>query len=99
MFIEYIPCFILYFNVYITKVLLNWNISLTKGLKKMAVIGYIRVSSNKQTLQHQKHEILLFAKDNNFVVNKWVMETVSSRQPLQKRELGRVLDELQPKES
>lgn len=60
----------------------------------MAIIGYIRVSSNKQTLQHQRYEIEQFAIQNNIVVNKWVMETVSSRNSLNKRRLGQLLDEL-----
>lgn len=61
----------------------------------MAVIGYIRVSSTKQTVQHQRYEIEQFAHLNNITVDKWVMETVTSRQPLDKRRLGQLLDELQ----
>lgn len=62
----------------------------------MAVIGYIRVSSNKQTLEHQKYEIEQFALQNNIVVDKWVMEKISSRKALNKRQLGQLLDDLQP---
>ncbi|MCQ2582112.1 MAG: recombinase family protein [Alphaproteobacteria bacterium] len=61
----------------------------------MAVIGYIRVSSNKQTVQHQHYEIQQFAEHNNITVDKWVEETISSRKPLNKRKLGQLLDELQ----
>lgn len=61
----------------------------------MAVIGYIRVSSNKQTCEHQKYEIQQFAAQNHITVDKWVMETISSRKPLNKRKLGQLLDELQ----
>lgn len=61
----------------------------------MAVIGYIRVSSNKQTCEHQKYEITQYAAQHNITVNRWVMETISSRKPLNKRQLGRLLDELQ----
>ncbi|MFQ6760107.1 MAG: recombinase family protein [Alphaproteobacteria bacterium] len=60
----------------------------------MAVIGYIRVSSNKQTVQHQHYEIQQFANQNNIIVDKWVEETITSRKPLNKRKLGQVLDEL-----
>ena len=60
----------------------------------MAVIGYIRVSSNKQTLEHQHYEIEQFALQNNIVVDKWVMEKISSRKALNKRQLGQLLDEL-----
>lgn len=62
----------------------------------MAIIGYIRVSSNKQTLEHQCFEIEQFAHQSNITVNRWVKETISSRKPLNKRKLGELLDELQP---
>ena len=61
----------------------------------MAVIGYIRVSSNKQTVQHQHYEIEQFAEHNNITVDKWIEETISSRKALNKRQLGQLLDELQ----
>lgn len=61
----------------------------------MAVIGYIRVSSNKQTCEHQHFEIQQFAEHNNINVDKWVEETISSRKALNKRKLGQLLDELQ----
>lgn len=61
----------------------------------MAVIGYIRVSSNKQTCEHQHFEIEQFAEHNNINVDKWLEETISSRKPLNKRKLGQLLDELQ----
>ena len=60
----------------------------------MAVIGYIRVSSNKQTVQHQHYEIEQFAKKNHITVDRWVMETISSRKSLNKRKLGQLLNEL-----
>ena len=61
----------------------------------MAVIGYIRVSSNKQTCEHQHFEIQQFAEHNNINVDKWIEETITSRKPLNKRKLGQLLDELQ----
>lgn len=60
----------------------------------MAVFGYIRVSSNKQTVQHQHFEIEQFAKENNIKIDNWVMETISSRKPLDKRKLGELLNKL-----
>ena len=62
----------------------------------MSVIGYIRVSSNKQTCEHQHYEIEQFAHLNNIVVDRWVEETISSRKALNKRQLGQLLDDLQP---
>ena len=60
----------------------------------MSIYGYIRVSSNKQTVEHQRYEIKQFAKNNHLVVDKWVDETISSRKPLHKRKLGQLLKEL-----
>ena len=61
----------------------------------MSVIGYIRVSSAKQTCEHQHYEIEQFANQNNITVDRWVEETISSRKALNKRQLGQLLDELQ----
>lgn len=61
----------------------------------MSVIGYIRVSSNKQTHEHQRFEIEQFAKNTGILIDKWVEETISSRKPLHKRQLGELLETLQ----
>lgn len=61
----------------------------------MAVIGYIRVSSKKQTCEHQHYEIEQYAKQNGIKIDRWVEETISSRKPLNKRKLGQLLNELQ----
>ncbi|MBO4644146.1 MAG: recombinase family protein [Alphaproteobacteria bacterium] len=60
----------------------------------MTVIGYIRVSSNKQSCEHQKFEIQKFAKEQKIIVTKWVEETISSRKELNKRKLGGLLDSM-----
>lgn len=60
----------------------------------MAIIGYIRVSSNKQTVEHQKYEIKQFAKRNRITITRWFEETISSRKPLYKRKLGEILNGL-----
>ncbi len=60
----------------------------------MAIIGYIRVSSNKQTLEHQEYEIKKFAKAQNLHIDKWVEEKISSRKALNKRQLGQLLNDL-----
>ena len=61
----------------------------------MANIGYIRVSSNKQTLEHQRFEIKNFALKNNIKIDTWVEEKISSRKALKNRKLGELLDNLQ----
>ena len=62
----------------------------------MTIIGYIRVSSNKQSCEHQKHELTQFAVQQNINIDLWVEETISSRKPLKKRKLGELLETLQP---
>lgn len=61
----------------------------------MAVYGYIRVSSKKQSCEHQHFEIEQYAQQNNIIVNNWIEETISSRKPLNKRKLGQLLEEIQ----
>ena len=61
----------------------------------MTTIGYIRVSSNKQTLEHQRFEIENFAVKNNIKIDTWVEEKISSRKALDKRKLGELLNNLQ----
>lgn len=60
----------------------------------MSVIGYIRVSSTKQTCAHQRFEIRQFAAKNGIHVDRLVTETISSRKPLNKRKLGILLNDL-----
>ncbi|MBR1399372.1 MAG: recombinase family protein [Alphaproteobacteria bacterium] len=61
----------------------------------MTTIGYIRVSSNKQTLEHQRFEIENFARKEGLKIDKWVEEKISSRKALDKRKLGELLYNLQ----
>lgn len=61
----------------------------------MTTIGYIRVSSNKQTLEHQRFEIENFARSENIKIDEWIEEKISSRKALEKRKLGELLNNLQ----
>ncbi len=60
----------------------------------MSVIGYIRVSSAKQTLEHQQFEIEQFAQSQNLIIDNWVQEKISSRKALRNRKLGTLLEDL-----
>lgn len=61
----------------------------------MANIGYIRVSSYKQTLEHQRFEIKNFAHKEGFKIDSWVEEKISSRKTLKNRKLWELLENLQ----
>lgn len=58
------------------------------------IYGYIRVSTDKQTVQNQEFEIVNFAKRNDIKINKWIKETISSTKELDKRKLGPLLKKL-----
>jgi len=57
--------------------------------------GYIRVSSDKQTVENQRFEINKFAEANGFVVDGWIEETISGTKNYDKRKLGSLLDTVQ----
>ena len=57
--------------------------------------GYIRVSSDKQTVENQRFEINNFAKANNITIDGWIEETISGTKNYDKRELGRLLKKVQ----
>lgn len=53
--------------------------------------GYIRVSTDKQTMQNQRYEIDKYCLKNGYIINEWVEETISSTKGLDKRKLGNLL--------
>jgi DNA invertase Pin-like site-specific DNA recombinase len=60
------------------------------------IYGYIRVSTDKQTTENQRFEIVEFCKKNNFIIEKWVEETISGSKIPEKRRLGSLLSDLGP---
>jgi len=59
------------------------------------VYGYIRVSTDKQTVENQRFEISRFCEKNNFYVEKWIEETISGSKNPEKRLLGSLLNDIQ----
>lgn len=57
--------------------------------------GYIRVSTDKQTVENQRFEIRKFCRRNGLAVEKWIEETVSGTKNPSKRQLGILLGEVQ----
>ena len=41
------------------------------------IYGYIRVSSDKQTVENQRFEISNFCKHQNLSIDDWIEETIS----------------------
>lgn len=55
------------------------------------IYGYIRVSTDKQTVENQRYEINNFCQRQEVVVNKWIEETISGSKNLEDRKLGNLL--------
>ena len=53
--------------------------------------GYIRVSTDNQTVENQRFEIKNFCKRNNLKVDGWIEETISGTKSYSKRRLGALL--------
>lgn len=59
------------------------------------VYGYIRVSSDKQTVENQRFEINNFCEKEKLQIDGWIEETVSGTKNYDKRELGNLLKNVQ----
>lgn len=55
------------------------------------IYGYIRVSSDKQSVENQRFEIERFCRKENLHVDGWIEETISGTMNYTKRELGKLL--------
>lgn len=57
--------------------------------------GYIRVSTDKQTVENQRFEIEKFCESKKIKVDYWIEETESGATPVEKRKLGASMKKLQ----
>ena len=55
------------------------------------VYGYIRVSSDKQTVENQRFEINKFCEREKLTIDGWIEETISGTKAYNKRQLGALL--------
>ncbi len=53
--------------------------------------GYIRVSTDTQTVENQRFEINNFCARNNIKIDTWIEETISGLKNYKTRQLGRLL--------
>ena len=59
------------------------------------IYGYIRVSTDKQTVVNQRFEITKFMKENKMKVDSWIEETISGTVAPDKRNLGKLIEKTQ----
>jgi DNA invertase Pin-like site-specific DNA recombinase len=57
--------------------------------------GYIRISTDKQTTENQRFEIIKFTKLKQFEIDEWIEETISSTKRLDIRKFGQLLHLMQ----
>ncbi len=58
------------------------------------IYGYIRVSTDKQTVENQRFEINRYCESHQLIVHKWIEETISGTKDVEKRKLGPLLDNM-----
>jgi len=58
------------------------------------IYGYIRVSTDRQTVENQRFEIEQFCLKNDFKIEQWIEETISGTKLPEKRLLGSLLAEV-----
>ncbi len=59
------------------------------------IYGYIRVSTDKQTVENQRFEINNFCKKKKLHIDGWIEETISGTKNYDKRKLGDLLKTVQ----
>ncbi len=57
--------------------------------------GYIRVSTDKQTVENQRFENERFCDGNEMKIDQWIEETISGTKEPEKRKLGAILKRMQ----
>lgn len=62
---------------------------------RIMIYGYIRVSSDKQTVENQRFEINNFCLREGMVIDGWIEETISGTKAYNKRQLGILLKRVQ----
>lgn len=58
------------------------------------IYAYIRVSTEKQTIENQRYEITQFAVSKKLIINKWFEEIISSSKRMEERTFSTVLKKL-----
>ena len=58
------------------------------------IYGYIRVSTDKQTVENQRFEINEFCKKKEIIIEKWIEETISGTKEVENRKLGKLLNKM-----
>ncbi len=55
------------------------------------IYGYIRVSTDQQTVENQRFEIINFCRTRDIQIDGWIEENISGTKNYDKRKLGQLL--------
>ena len=80
-----------YNGINISKIIIFYTISY---LGFFMVIGYIRVSTESQSVQNQKHKILEFAQQQRMIIDEFVEIEISSKKSQKERLLDNLFEKL-----
>ena len=58
------------------------------------IYGYIRVSTDRQTVENQRFEINEFCNKQEISIDKWIEETISGTKEVENRKLGKLLKKM-----
>ena len=58
------------------------------------IVGYVRVSTQKQHPENQVEEISRYAAAHDYKIDKWVIETISGKKGIKGRKLGNLIRKL-----
>ena len=56
------------------------------------IYGYIRVSTDNQTVENQRFEISNYCKERGLIISAWIEETISGTKKIDDRKLGKLLN-------
>jgi putative DNA-invertase from lambdoid prophage Rac len=59
------------------------------------IYAYLRVSTDKQTVENQRYEILKYADTKKLSIDQWVEETVSGVKSVKDRKVGELLTRME----
>lgn len=63
------------------------------------IYAYIRVSTDKQSVENQRYEINEYCKRMGYTVDLWIDETISSTKKLEVRKFGDLLNKLESEDT
>ena len=58
------------------------------------IYGYVRVSTDKQTVKNQRYEIGQYCEKHHLSVSKWIEEVISGTKKIEERKLGKLIKKM-----